>query len=76
MLYPKITRYNFRKRGPVESRKKISQRNSIKNAIQELKVNFNLLEEEMYNIKSIYGTEDRVIGSNDISNTERKLDIK
>lgn len=55
MSKPKIVRYNNRYRGPVESRKKISQRQSIKNAIEELYMNIDGIRESVELIKISYG---------------------
>lgn len=55
MSRPKIVRYNNRYRGPVESRKKISQRRSIKNAIEELYTNIDGIKETIELIKISYG---------------------
>ena len=55
MSRPKIVRYNNRYRGPVESRKKISQRQSIRNAIQEIYMNVDGIKETIELIKISYG---------------------
>lgn len=70
MLYPKITRYNYRRRGPVESRKKIAQQNSINNAIKELKDNLPLLTNKLNDIKNYYNSYSRNIVISSIRNLE------
>ena len=55
MSRPKIVRYNNRYRGQVESRKKISQRQSIRNAIQDIYMNVDGIKETVELIKISYG---------------------
>lgn len=44
MIYPKITRFNYRRRGPFESKKYNNNISDIANAIKELTDNIELTE--------------------------------
>lgn len=54
MIYPKIQRVNNRYRGPVESLKQINMTNDIANAIKELKLACDGLDDKTNKIYNCY----------------------